>query len=308
MNFKVLKFIQRNRVKFQNIYYIIVAVFSKPSVKYMMSGAAVLVAGMLIRIWASGFLQKQELLCTKGPYSITRNPLYLGSFFIGFGISIASSLSLFILLFPLIFAVLYIPTIYCEEKELSHFLEFEDWKKKVPVFFPKITLSKNLFTGWSKNILIRNGEHKNILLLAIIIIIVILFKILTGCTSYKQAKVKIDISNLTEEPLLGYRFEIGRDRISGCPEYIGITFNRIQYSPILFSESNITKAFLISLEANIRMKNKENEIMQPVSISRIVRSNSTAFFGETEKRTAIDDIMSQIYDNIFVLKKRLCRE
>ncbi|MDP6963412.1 MAG: isoprenylcysteine carboxylmethyltransferase family protein [Planctomycetota bacterium] len=43
-----------------------------------------------LRIWAFGYLDKNALMVTTGPYAYTRNPAYLGSFIALIGISLAS--------------------------------------------------------------------------------------------------------------------------------------------------------------------------------------------------------------------------
>jgi hypothetical protein len=44
----------------------------------------------MLRMWAFGYLDKNALMVTTGPYAHTRNPAYLGSFIALIGISLAS--------------------------------------------------------------------------------------------------------------------------------------------------------------------------------------------------------------------------
>jgi len=53
-------------------------------------GGVIGLAGLLLRMWASGYLRKNDQLATAGPYAHTRNPLYLGSFLIGLGFTVAA--------------------------------------------------------------------------------------------------------------------------------------------------------------------------------------------------------------------------
>ena len=69
----------------------------------MAIGSAFVVLGLAIRAWAAGQLQKDKQLTTSGPYSHTRNPLYLGSFSIGVGVTIAGALPLFLVAFLVFF-------------------------------------------------------------------------------------------------------------------------------------------------------------------------------------------------------------
>ena len=49
-------------------------------------GIPVVILGELIRILASGYLEKKgQKLATSGPFAFVRNPLYIGNFTLGFG-------------------------------------------------------------------------------------------------------------------------------------------------------------------------------------------------------------------------------
>lgn len=97
--------------------------------------------GALIRAWAAGTIRKGKELATSGPYAFTRNPLYVGSFFIGLGATIAGGEPLFILVFVLFFAVVYRRAMRTEEEELQAWFgeEFEEYRAHVPLFLPRLT-------------------------------------------------------------------------------------------------------------------------------------------------------------------------
>ena len=63
---------------------------ARPTWKFLALGAVLIAPGLLIRALASGHVRKNEELATSGPYAYTRNPLYLGSMGIAFGIAIAA--------------------------------------------------------------------------------------------------------------------------------------------------------------------------------------------------------------------------
>lgn len=64
--------------------------FSDPRAATFWAGAAFLVPAVLLRIWAFGHLEKNQLLVTTGPYAHTRNPAYLGSLLAAVGIGLAA--------------------------------------------------------------------------------------------------------------------------------------------------------------------------------------------------------------------------
>ena len=60
-----------------------------PDAVSLWTGGVVILAGLLVRGWAAGVLEKDRELAVSGPYAFTRNPLYLGSFVIGVGAAVA---------------------------------------------------------------------------------------------------------------------------------------------------------------------------------------------------------------------------
>src|SRR5262245_40606030 len=54
-------------------------------------GLAVALAGLLLRGWAAGYLEKGKRLAQDGPYGIFRHPLYAGSFILALGFCIAGT-------------------------------------------------------------------------------------------------------------------------------------------------------------------------------------------------------------------------
>ncbi len=53
-------------------------------------GCGLVLLAWLLRVWAFGHLEKNELMVTTGPYAHTRNPAYLGSFIALVGVSLAA--------------------------------------------------------------------------------------------------------------------------------------------------------------------------------------------------------------------------
>lgn len=113
--------------------------FAHPTAGSLALGAAVSLAGLLIRGWAAGHIVKNDRLATTGPYAHTRNPLYLGSFLIAAGFAIAAHWSL-LLLVVAFFALVYGPTIQQERDFVrSKFPDgYAAYEQNVPVFIPRV--------------------------------------------------------------------------------------------------------------------------------------------------------------------------
>jgi hypothetical protein len=95
-----------------------------------------------------------DSLNTTGIYSVVRNPLYLGNFFIWGGITLFTQNPLFILSFCLAFWLYYERIIYAEEQFLIKKFDktFTDWACITPVFIPRLKLFKRPITAfnWEK--------------------------------------------------------------------------------------------------------------------------------------------------------------
>src|SRR5438309_9746569 len=61
-----------------------------PSWKTMAESLVLVLPGLWLRAYASGYVKKNAELTTTGPYAHTRNPPYLGSMLIAFGFAGAS--------------------------------------------------------------------------------------------------------------------------------------------------------------------------------------------------------------------------
>jgi protein-S-isoprenylcysteine O-methyltransferase Ste14 len=113
-------------------------VFSQPTVRVLAAGGLIAFLGLSLRAYAAGFLEKDRKLATGGPYRYTRNPLYLGSFFMGCGFAVAGRGWGLGLAFALFFILIYWPVLRREEDSLRrHFGEaYDHYAKAVSLFIP----------------------------------------------------------------------------------------------------------------------------------------------------------------------------
>lgn len=109
--------------------------------------ALILVAlGSFLRMWSAGTLVKTTELSTDGPYALSRNPLYVGTFTGGLGLTLfVHSLALFAF-FVITFVLAYSGQILWEEKLLfrEHGEAFKRYCTQVSRFIP---------TRWSRDAL-----------------------------------------------------------------------------------------------------------------------------------------------------------
>ena len=118
---------------------IVFLIFMHPSVRSLMIGGFFTLAGALVRIWAAGHIEKRIRLARSGPYAYTRNPLYLGSFLMAFGVILAGQGYWLLPFFALFFIGVYFPVMRAEEHDLEHAYgaDFLEYAGSTPLFFPK---------------------------------------------------------------------------------------------------------------------------------------------------------------------------
>jgi protein-S-isoprenylcysteine O-methyltransferase Ste14 len=133
--------IQRWRVPLGFACGIAFLLLAKPTPLALLFGACISLPGLALRAWAAGHIRKNAELAISGPYAYTRNPLYLGSFLVGLGFTIASGRWLLALLFASLFLGIYLPVMRVEASTLSELFgaSYEDYRSSVPLFFPRLT-------------------------------------------------------------------------------------------------------------------------------------------------------------------------
>ena len=123
-------------------------------------------AGELIRMWASGHLEKNKRLALGGPYRWTRNPLYLGSLLVGAGFALATGRLVLLAVVAVLYLAVYVPVMRREEAHLREMFpgEYGAFAERVPLFWPRIPTRDQAALGvFSVERLLCNREHWTIL-------------------------------------------------------------------------------------------------------------------------------------------------
>ena len=152
---------RRIRVPLGFVFAVVYVWLARPSRMSILTGGLLVLPGLLLRGLASGHVKKNEQLTTSGPYAYTRNPLYLGSLLLAAGFSIAARSWWIVGLALLMFAVIYIPVIAGEERFLrSAFPEFDDYTRRVPRLFPRLTPHGSQPGGFSSELYWKHREYQ----------------------------------------------------------------------------------------------------------------------------------------------------
>src|SRR3979409_406043 len=140
---------QRWRVPLGFVCAALFFLFSRPRPLTLAIGAAIAVPGLALRGWATGHLRKNDALAVTGPYAFTRNPLYLGSFLIGVGFTIASGRFVLGIVFAALFLGIYVPVMRVESATLAQLFgeRYQRYLKAVPLFLPRLSPYRNGTNG-----------------------------------------------------------------------------------------------------------------------------------------------------------------
>lgn len=154
--------IQRFRVPLGFLFAAVFLFFAKPEPLTLGIGGALAVVGLLIRAWASGHIRKNQNLAVSGPYAYTRNPLYLGSFILGIGFTIAAGVWWLGLIFIALFLGIYFPVMRVEAGELTHIFgdEYKEYAGRVPLFFPRLTAGETSENKFDFDLYLRYREYQ----------------------------------------------------------------------------------------------------------------------------------------------------
>jgi Phospholipid methyltransferase len=164
------RFARRIRVPLGFAFAVLFMWLARPTPLFLLVSPALVVPGLLLRGYASGYVKKNAELTTTGPYAHTRNPLYLGSMTIAFGFAVAARSLWIAAVLVVLFAAIYIPVIRSEEEYLrSAFPGFDAYAATVPRLLPRMVASRG--TGATKGVfsaaLYRKHREYNALLGAV---------------------------------------------------------------------------------------------------------------------------------------------
>ena len=128
---------RRIRVPLGFVFAAVFLLLAHPSAVSLAWSLLLVLPGLALRAYASGYVKKNAELTVTGPYAWTRNPLYLGSMLIAFGFAAGARSPLLAALLALLFALIYLPVVRGEEQYLrAHFPGFPAYARRVPRLFP----------------------------------------------------------------------------------------------------------------------------------------------------------------------------
>jgi hypothetical protein len=132
---------QRWRVPLGFLCGALFVLLAQPTKNTLLIGGIVSLFGLALRGYAAGHIRKNAQLAVTGPYAYTRNPLYLGSFVLGLGFTIAAGRMILALAFAALFLGIYLPVMRVEAQTLTGLFgeEYKKYAESVPLLLPRLT-------------------------------------------------------------------------------------------------------------------------------------------------------------------------
>ena len=98
----------------------------------------IVVIGVGVRMWASGFIMKNKELATNGPYALVRHPLYVGNILIVYAFAGASGIWWTFLVATAFFFFYYPPAIEYEDRKLCAIFgdAWREFAERTPALLP----------------------------------------------------------------------------------------------------------------------------------------------------------------------------
>ena len=156
------RFIQRIRVPLGFLFAIVFLVFAAPTILSLVVGGIVAAIGVFIRAWASGHIRKASVLAVSGPYAYTRNPLYVGSFILGVGFTVAAGVWWLAVIFSVLFIGIYLPVMRVETEDIRRIFGagFDEYEKNVRLLIPRFTPWKKTVVKFDFQLYLRYREYR----------------------------------------------------------------------------------------------------------------------------------------------------
>ena len=132
----------------------------------LLPGFLVSLAGEFVQLWSFASLEKNRSLTVRGPYRMTRNPMYIGRFFLILGAVVLTGSLWAVLAFSALYYFYAVNRVKREEARLRRLFgpEYEAYCRRVNRFVPRIGHPAPGFE-WSFNLrlLVENNGHWNLI-------------------------------------------------------------------------------------------------------------------------------------------------
>ncbi|MBN2055336.1 isoprenylcysteine carboxylmethyltransferase family protein [bacterium] len=166
-----------SRIRVRGGYLLAAALLLAADQPLWPAGLVITSLGLLIRIWAAGYLVKNKELSTMGPYGVVRHPLYLGSFLIGLGLTSAVGSCVLTAVYLVSFGIIYHLTMLVEETRMEKLFpdQYQIFHNSTGRLMPRLDAFRRVtWRSWRPANLVKNREYRQILgSLAILVLLLL---------------------------------------------------------------------------------------------------------------------------------------
>ncbi len=137
-NRKARKTFLKLRLPLGIVFFALIAFLTDPA--WFFPGLIVSIAGEMLQVWCFSTIKTQKKLTVTGPYMFVRNPMYLGRFFLVFGIVMMTGNVWLMLALTIIYYFYMINRVRREEKLLAGLFgrDYAAYCRDVPPYLPTL--------------------------------------------------------------------------------------------------------------------------------------------------------------------------
>ncbi len=135
-NKKIRKTFLKLRAPIGILFFLLMLTQLNPA--WFLPGLVVSVFGQMLQVWCMSTIKTQKKLTVTGPYMFVRNPMYLGRFFLIFGILMMTGNPWLLILLTVIYYFYMVNRVKREEKILAELFgkDYEDFCRDVHPYLP----------------------------------------------------------------------------------------------------------------------------------------------------------------------------
>lgn len=162
------------KLRYPLFVVLLVLLLTQLKPQWFIPGLIVSILGELLQVWCFSTIKTQKQLTRVGPYMFVRNPMYIGRFFLIFGILMMTG-SIWILIgFTVLYYFYMVNRVRREEKKLAELFgqSYETYCQQVNRYIPGFKhIQPQKLLAVSSESFFENNAHWNILLVLICYII-----------------------------------------------------------------------------------------------------------------------------------------
>lgn len=178
-NRRIRSLLARFRYPMAGLLFILFIIYiQNMNTTLFLSGFLVSVFGELIQAWSFGSLEKNRVLVDRGPYSLVRNPMYIGRFFVLLGFMLLTKNTYVLSIYFILFFLYAANRVKREENTLreSFGKAYERYCREVNRFLPSLRRpGGDNIRYFNRHLFIKNNGHLNLMLIVIIYLSIYFF-------------------------------------------------------------------------------------------------------------------------------------